>query len=249
MRRAIAALILLVFPFAAIGQIKTTLPIGQFNAFDEGMEQALKRNAAARSAVLQQLIEMGEQAANQGVAYEFQQWKGLATDLAGGIFSKALIYDDTLRMTLRVQNAQAERTQARMNIKSQSNSTGGLGSSENDSKSYWRFLLAGEARNRGQVKLFVDPSSRQRQDSIATIWSLDSYDEAMENQGRKYLSTVLYSESDCSKNTIRFMEIAVYSNQMGNGNVIYSSDKPEPWGVASSSPRKSAIFKAACWGA
>lgn len=54
-------------------------------------------------------MEFGDQAAKAGIAYNAEEWRKLAAELAGGAWSQNMPSQGTLDMTQRVQNAKAAK--------------------------------------------------------------------------------------------------------------------------------------------
>lgn len=236
----------LALPLTAKAQIKFNVPINETSAFQQGMEKRGEINAAKRAQALEQLTILGDQAASQGVSYAFEEWEQLANELAGGGFlSVVRLSTSTLEMTLRVQNSKAEA------VRSKVESAADRSSTDRDSKvnapSSWRQIFSGPGIKQARMNLYVDPSTRQRTGSTATIWSVDDYPATQENRGKTFKSVVRYTESDCSGRRIRVMEFAVYTGQRGTGQVVHTGDKADPWStaVADGSPN-AALFDAAC---
>ncbi|MEI8366723.1 MAG: surface-adhesin E family protein [Parachlamydiaceae bacterium] len=244
-----------IFPAVAYSQLRSssTLSGGEAASFQDGFQQEGKDIVSERAKVLQQLTTIGNEAAVVGISYEFSEWKRLAVELAGGIFSVYTPTDGTLLMVLKVQNAKAEMARKNASDKTDS-SLIQRRSNIHDSKTtesfesnYWKKIYTGQSLGQAQRDLYIDPVSLQSMDALVKIWSVDDFSTEQENQGKKYFSIVRFSEIDCNSYRIRILELAVYDQRMGVGKVVYADDKPKQWNAVILDGRAIAsLFKFAC---
>ncbi len=71
----------------------------------------------------------------------------------------------------------------------------------------------------------------QKTGNTSNVFVLFDYKKIQESSvsGRKYLSEKSHWEIDCSAMRARTVSFTWYAGQMGNGDIVYSSDKPRAW--------------------
>ena len=79
------------------------------------------------------------------------------------------------------------------------------------------------------------------------MWRLFDFTTLMNDQGYKYRSSVTHHEYDCEENTLRMLDIALYSGNMGSGVAIYVNNnmKMETESIIPNTVGET-IFKIAC---
>jgi len=82
---------------------------------------------------------------------------------------------------------------------------------------------------------YADTAIRRSGDT-ATYWVLFDYKAVQESarSGRRYLSEKSQREIDCQSERDRALFFTWHSDQMGNGTVVYTRNKPTNWEPTSS---------------
>lgn len=82
---------------------------------------------------------------------------------------------------------------------------------------------------------YADTAIR-RSGGTATYWVLFDYKTVQESprSGKRYLSEKSQHEIDCQSERDRVLFFTWHSDQMGNGTVIYTGNKPTNWEPTSS---------------
>lgn len=86
-----------------------------------------------------------------------------------------------------------------------------------------------------------------RKGTVLRIWALRDYDTVVvDNYGDRYLSVKTLNEIDCKDWRDRTLYILLYSDNMGKGNIVYSTSSIGDWSFAVPGSIGEAILKAAC---
>ncbi len=82
---------------------------------------------------------------------------------------------------------------------------------------------------------YVDTAIRRSGD-LATYWVLFDYKAVQESprSGRRYLSEKAQHETECQSERDRVVFFTWHAEQMGNGIVVYTGNKPTNWEPTSS---------------
>lgn len=83
---------------------------------------------------------------------------------------------------------------------------------------------------------YADTATIHRSGNTATYWVLFDYKavQVSARSGRRYLSEKSQREIDCQSERDRALFFTWHSDQMGNGTVIYTGNKPTNWEPTSS---------------
>ena len=81
---------------------------------------------------------------------------------------------------------------------------------------------------------YIDPLIHRRGDT-ATYWAMFDYKATQVSplSGRQYLSEKSQREMDCRAERERVLFFTWHSGQMGNGALVYTSNKPTNWELTS----------------
>lgn len=73
---------------------------------------------------------------------------------------------------------------------------------------------------------YVDLSSIRRSGETARMWLLQDYQEQKNISSMKYLSGQYFSEFDCKNQRHQLLQLALYSERMGRGQMVYGFKTP-----------------------
>ena len=81
---------------------------------------------------------------------------------------------------------------------------------------------------------YIDTAIRRSGDT-ATYWVMFDYKAVQESalSGRRYLSEKAQRETECRSERERVLFFSWHTEQMGNGIVVYTGNKPTNWGPTS----------------
>ena len=95
--------------------------------------------------------------------------------------------------------------------------------------------------------VYVDNATIQRSGNIATMADLSDYKkERTSATGVVYLSQKARQEFNCKEGLRRRLSFTWHSEKMGNGKVVYTSDKTEEWSPIPRGSLGQALWQAAC---
>ena len=94
---------------------------------------------------------------------------------------------------------------------------------------------------------YVDFQTIRKKGNKTKMWRLFDFTTVMNDQGYKYRSSVTRHEYHCEENTLRMLDIALYSGNMESGIAIYVNNniKMEPESIIPNTVGET-IFKIAC---
>jgi hypothetical protein len=82
-----------------------------------------------------------------------------------------------------------------------------------------------------ELTIYADIATIRKKGNKVEIWSLKDFKKTQwekERNGKyKYLSTISRSEYDCEEETMQVLSLTQYSKNMGEGNIVWSSNKYE----------------------
>jgi hypothetical protein len=83
-------------------------------------------------------------------------------------------------------------------------------------------------RNDGEqdVEIFVNKESIKKDGNLVTIWTLIDYKSPRSVGGKKQLSTKSLDEYDCQNEQYRTLNLYWYSDNKGEGKIVYSELVP-----------------------
>ena len=81
----------------------------------------------------------------------------------------------------------------------------------------------------GDLDGFADPSTRRKNGNNVNMWALSNFKVPQKVGSAKYRSYKELEEYDCAGMRTRNLSITLYSEPMGKGNVVFTSDSPENW--------------------
>jgi hypothetical protein len=100
----------------------------------------------------------------------------------------------------------------------------------------------------GIATVYVDFETIKKKGNKVKIWDLLDLKTAQKFENDRYLSTIQRMEYDCEEETGRTLDYYLYSGNMRNGEIVYSSKniKDEPKSILPGSIDEG-LFKIACY--
>ena len=83
---------------------------------------------------------------------------------------------------------------------------------------------------------------------LIKMWWLMDYQLVQIADEKGYFSRLHHSEFDCSRQRARLMSVALLSEQMGMGQVVFEDPVPRRWVAAAAEPFQQALWDIACIG-
>ena len=99
----------------------------------------------------------------------------------------------------------------------------------------------------GDITAYADSETIKRKGSKVKMWSMNDYKTVHSLDNGGYLSGASYDEYDCKGGTKRMLDLYLYSGNMRQGDIVYSSTtKDEAISILPGSILES-LFKIACY--
>jgi hypothetical protein len=76
------------------------------------------------------------------------------------------------------------------------------------------------------IEYYVNPETKKRNSETAGAWFMTSYSQPKQDGQHPYFSNLVHIQFNCKDDTYRFTSILAYSERMGNGRVVGSSQFP-----------------------
>ena len=96
------------------------------------------------------------------------------------------------------------------------------------------------------LTVYVDPDTIRRKGNLVKMWQLYDYKTIQTVAGDSLLSIKRYNEYDCTEERTRMLAYTWFSGNMGNGNVVYSTNDVQQWEPVVSRSIDRALWKVAC---
>jgi hypothetical protein len=96
------------------------------------------------------------------------------------------------------------------------------------------------------LTVYVDPDTIRRKGNLAKMWELYDYKTVQTVAGDSLLSIKRYNEYDCTEERTRMLGYTWFSGNMGNGNVVYSTNDVQQWEPVVSGSIDRSLWKVAC---
>lgn len=95
--------------------------------------------------------------------------------------------------------------------------------------------------------MYIDPDTIRTKESLVKRWELFDFNRVQTFGGKSYLSKTLLAEYDCAEEQHRFLAVAYYSLEMGQGVVVYKNEhQPSRWMPVMPDTVGHALWKLAC---
>ncbi len=86
-----------------------------------------------------------------------------------------------------------------------------------------------EIDDNSDFAVYVDFSTIRKFNNKARMWSMYDYKQAPASDGFVYRSMKFQYEFDCQNNQARMLAFSMYSENMGEGDLLYSDSKVGKW--------------------
>ncbi len=97
------------------------------------------------------------------------------------------------------------------------------------------------------IDRYLDPDTIRHKESLVKRWELFDFNRIQTFGGKSYLSKTLLAEYDCAEEQHRFLAIAYYSQEMGQGVVVYKNEhQPSRWMPVTPGTVGQALWTLAC---
>lgn len=109
----------------------------------------------------------------------------------------------------------------------------------------WEIL--GSTSVNGGFNIFADPSSLRKTANGFRVWVIfDHKTQKVSAGGGKYLSDVSLREYDCKDEKSRTLTYTWFSDNMGNGKVIFSDSDTTSWAYINPGSVDDILYKTVC---
>lgn len=96
------------------------------------------------------------------------------------------------------------------------------------------------------VITYIDRATVRGKGGMARMWWLMDYQLVQIVDEKGYFSRVHHSEFDCKRQRARLLSVALLSQQMGLGEVVFEDTAPRRWESVAEQPFQQALFDIAC---
>jgi hypothetical protein len=93
---------------------------------------------------------------------------------------------------------------------------------------------------------YANPSTIRKNGNMAKIWSLLDYTKARTLSNMKYLSMKSLGEYDCKGEQMRMLAFSWFSENMGEGDVVYTDSSAGNWLPVQPDSLGEGLWKYAC---
>ena len=109
-----------------------------------------------------------------------------------------------------------------------------------------KWELLGTTAANGGMDMYVDRATIRRSGNLAQMWALWDFKAARSFEGKQFLSVRSNYEYDCAGKRMRMLSTRGFSNQMGRGSVVASSDSALAWEASGTNSVSMSHWKSAC---
>ncbi len=100
---------------------------------------------------------------------------------------------------------------------------------------------------RESTATYFDFSTISRADNMAKLWKLIDYETSpAQNFAKPYKSHKEQAEFDCEKRKMRHVALIFYSNNMGEGEAVFTENVPGAWTFHPAGSIDNFLLKIAC---
>lgn len=94
--------------------------------------------------------------------------------------------------------------------------------------------------------IYADPATLRMVGNRVKIWSLFDHEVVQKSNGESYMSIKSQFEYDCKEEQYRTLYVSFHSLNMGEGRVVLSSNKPNPWSPVPPGSMTEIMWKISC---
>lgn len=96
------------------------------------------------------------------------------------------------------------------------------------------------------VITYIDRTTLRGRGGLVKMWWLMDYQLVQIVDEKGYFSRVHHSEFDCKRQRVRLLSVALLSQQMGLGEVVFEDPVPRRWEVVDGQAFQQALLEIAC---
>ena len=96
------------------------------------------------------------------------------------------------------------------------------------------------------VITYIDRATVRGRGGLVRMWWLMDYQLVQIVDEKGYFSRVHHTEFDCRRQRTRLLSVALLSQQMGLGEVVFEDTAPRRWESVTGQPFQQALFDIAC---
>ncbi len=96
------------------------------------------------------------------------------------------------------------------------------------------------------VITYIDRNTQRGKGGMVKMWWLVDYQLVQITNEKGYFSRVQYSEYDCKLRRSRLLSVALMSQQMGHGEVVFEDRVPRKWEPVQDQAFPQALWDIAC---
>lgn len=96
------------------------------------------------------------------------------------------------------------------------------------------------------VITYIDRATLRGRGGLVKMWWLMDYQLVQIIDEKGYFSRVHHSEFDCKRQRTRLLSVALLSQQMGLGEVVFEDPAPRRWEPVAGQPFQQALLEIAC---
>jgi hypothetical protein len=96
------------------------------------------------------------------------------------------------------------------------------------------------------VITYIDRATLRGRGGLVKMWWLMDYQLVQVIDEKGYFSRVHHSEFDCKRQRVRLLSVALRSQQMGLGELVFEDPVPRRWEPVAEQPFQRALLEIAC---
>jgi hypothetical protein len=94
--------------------------------------------------------------------------------------------------------------------------------------------------------LYIDLASAQKNGNLVTAESSQDFHKMQTFSGHSYLSAKFKNEYDCATMKVRQLAINIFPENMANGGILFSEEKPQEWLPLQAGSAAESLWKSVC---
>ena len=109
-----------------------------------------------------------------------------------------------------------------------------------------KWVELGSLPANGGLDIYSDPATMRRSGNLVQMWEMWDFKTTQVIAGARVLSVKNHYEYDCKGARRRMLSTAGFSGHMGNGAVVGSGNRPDPWVPVGSGNYTGELWQVAC---